>query len=261
MVPRITAAQFHRFMTSGRTSPILCGCQDDQGNRVDDYVVKLRGGLDRGEAGLVCELVASRLASHFGISVPEQALVLMDVDFAELVAAAEPQHADRLRNSIGLNFGSRQLSDVSGWPVDKWIPEAMWQAAVDIFAFDALIQNPDRRYSNQNLLTRGDDIFVYDHELAFSFVEAILPSRSPWRLEGQPYLTEHVFYRQLKKKPIDLDGFTSALAALPGAALDAVLAEVPSEWNNERLSEIELHLRTVAGRAEEFAEEVKRRLA
>ncbi len=55
----------------------------------------------------------------------------------------------------------------------------MWQAA-HIFAFDALIQNPDRRYSNQNLLTRGNNIFVYDHELAFSFLEAILPLRHPW---------------------------------------------------------------------------------
>ena len=132
-------------MSSGRTSPALCGCEDDLGNRVDDYVVKLRGGLDRRESGLVCELVGSRLATYFGIAAPEPALVMIEADFAELVAMAEPQRADRLRNSIGLNFGSRQLSDVSGWPVDKWIPEAMWQAAVDIFAFDALIQNPDRR--------------------------------------------------------------------------------------------------------------------
>jgi hypothetical protein len=261
MVARITAVQFHRFMSSGRTSPVLCGCEDDLGNRVDDYVVKLRGGLDRGEAGLVCELVASRLASHFGVAVPEPALVLIDADFAELVAAAEPQGANLLRNSIGLNFGSRQLSDMTGWPVDKWIPEAMWQAAVNIFAFDALIQNPDRRFSNQNLFARGSDIFIYDHELAFSFLEAILPSGTPWRLEGQPYLAEHVFYRQLKKKPIDLDGFTLALGALPGAALDAILAEVPSEWNNESLSKIKRHLRAVADGGGEFAEEIRRKLA
>src|ERR1700733_7096944 len=140
MVARVTAVQFHRFMNSGRTSPVLCGCEDELGKR-DDYVVKLRGGLDRGEAGLVCELVASRLASYFGMAVPEPALVLIEADFAELVAAAEPQGAKLLRSSIGLNFGSRQLSDVTAWPVDKWIPEAMWQAAVNIFAFDSLIQN------------------------------------------------------------------------------------------------------------------------
>ena len=261
MIPRLTASQFHRFMSSGRTSPALCGCEDGLGNRVDDYVLKLRGGLDRGEGGLVCELLGSLLATHFSIAAPEPALVMVEADFAELVAIAEPRRADRLRNSIGLNFGSRQLSGVSGWPVDRLVPEAMWQAAVNIFAFDALIQNPDRRFDNQNLLTRGNDIFIYDHELAFSFLEAILPSATPWRLERQPYLTEHVFYRQLKKKPIDLNGFTVALSALPGEPLGAILANVPPEWNNEGLQKIEEHLRMVSDHAGEFAEEIRRRLA
>ena len=260
MVPRVTAAQFHRFMSSGRTRPALCGCEDDSGNRVDDYVVKLRGGMERGENGLVCELIASRLATHFGILVPDPALVRVEADFASLVAGTEPAGADFVRNSVGLNFGSRQLSNVSGWPVDNRIPDAMWQAAANIFAFDALIQNPDRRYDNQNLLTRADDIFVFDHELAFSFLEAILPSATPWRLEGQPYLTQHVFYRGLKSKPINMDGFTVALAALAGEALDAILAEVPSEWSREGLGRIERHLRAVGGQAGEFAEEARKRL-
>jgi len=260
MIPRLTAYQFHRFMSSGRTSPALCGCENDQGNRVDDYVVKLRGGLDRRERGLLCELVGSLLAAHFGIAAPKPALVMIEADFANLVAMAEPQGADRLRNSIGLNFGSRQLSGATEWPVDKGIPEAMWQAAVNIFAFDALIQNPDRRYSNQNLLTRGNDMFIYDHELAFSFLEAVLPSTTPWRLDDQLYLNEHLFYRQLKRKPIDLYGFTLALNSLPGALLEAILADVPLEWNNVGLQKIERHLRMVSEHAGEFAEQIRRRL-
>ena len=216
--------------------------------------------MERGESGLVCELVASLLAKYFGIAVPEPALVMIEADFAELVAAAEPKAADRFRNSVGLNFGSSQLNDVMAWPVDKAIPEAMWQAAVNIFAFDALVQNPDRRFSNQNLFTRGDEIFAFDHELAFSFLLDIAPSATPWRLDRQPYLTDHVFYRQLKSRPIDPDGFALALTALPGPLLDSFLAEVPSEWNNEELSEIERHLCTVAGHAGEFAEEIRRKL-
>ena len=51
-----------------------------------------------------------------------------------------------LNASLGLNFGSAIQTGVMTWPVDKWVPESMWPAAVDIFAFDALIQNPDRRY-------------------------------------------------------------------------------------------------------------------
>lgn len=65
--------------------------------------------------------------------------------------------------------------------MDKAIPDAMRQAAVTIFAFDALVQNPDRRFNNQNLLTRGDDIFVFDHEVAFSFLLDILRLPVIWR--------------------------------------------------------------------------------
>ena len=260
MIPRVTAVQFHRFMTSGRTRPLLCGCEDDSGNSVDDFVVKLRGGMGGGHRGLLCELLGSQLASYFGIAAPEPALVMIEIDFANLVARAESKEAVGLQNSVGLNFGSRHLRDVMAWPVDKAIPQVMRQAAVNIFAFDSLVQNPDRRFSNQNLFTRGDEIFVYDHELAFSFLLDLAPAAEPWRLDRQQYLTDHVFYRQLKSKPIDLDGFALALSGLPGHRLDAMLDEVPSEWKNEELSKIEQHLRAVSSHAAEFAEEIRRRL-
>ncbi len=73
------------------------------------------------------------------------------------------------------------------WPVDHSIPAAMWQTAVDIFAFDALIQNPDRRYSNPNLFTKGDRVYIYDHEMAFSSLLDVLPTPEPWLLSSQQY--------------------------------------------------------------------------
>jgi len=101
--------------------------------------------------------------------------------------------------------------------------------ATEVFSFDSLVQNPDRRFNNPNLLTRGNEIFVLDHELAFSFLLDILASVEPWRLEGQRYLSDHVFYRALKSKVIDITGFTDTLAALPGPALDGILNDVPPE--------------------------------
>jgi hypothetical protein len=159
MVPHLVADQFHRFMTVGRTSPALCGCTDEAGNHVDDFVIRLRGGLENGPSGLLFELMGSRLAGAFGLDRPEPALISIDAEFAELVARANPGRATLMRNSVGMNFGSRLLIDVTEWPIDKTIPHSMRQAALNVFAFDALIQNPDRRFSNQNLLTRGDEIF------------------------------------------------------------------------------------------------------
>ena len=217
--------------------------------------------MDRRETALVSELIASRLAAYFEISVPEPALVSIEADFAEQVVGTEPSKAKLMMASIGLNFGSRHLTDVVIWPVDKTIPEAMWTSAVSIFAFDALIQNPDRRFSNPNLFSRGDEIFVFDHELAFSFIEALFPSTEPWRLHHCDYLTDHVFFRRLKRREIDLTGFAERLSELPDSILPAVLAEVPPEWNNENVARIEEHLVAVAGQAERFAEEIRRRLA
>ena len=153
MIRRLTAIQFERFMASGRTSPALCGCEDQSGAVVGEYVVKLRGAI--GESGLLNELFTARLARHFGLASPEPAVIAIDQALVDLVANTQTSQAARIRDSVGLNFGTKALSGVSTWPVDKFIPDAMWQAAVDIFAFDALVQNPDRRFTNPNLFTRG----------------------------------------------------------------------------------------------------------
>jgi hypothetical protein len=223
---------------------------------VGEYVVKLRGAI--GESGLLNELFAARLAGHFGLLSPEPAVIAIDQALVGLVANTQPLQAARIRDSAGLNFGTKVLTGVSTWPVDKSIPEAMRQAAVDIFAFDALLQNPDRRFNNPNLFTRGDSLLIFDHDLAFSFLKALLPSATPWKLNDQQYLTDHVFYRKLKSKPIDLAGFTASLGGLSDALLQGIVADVPAEWKNDNLPKIERHLRTVRDHAAEFAEEVRR---
>lgn len=259
MLPRLTAVQFQKFMTSGRTSPALCGCENQAGALVGEYVVKLRGTV--GAPGLLNELFAARLADHFGLASPEPALITIETSLVELIATTQPARAAHIRSSVGLNFGSKALSGVSIWPVDKSVPEAMWQSAVNIFAFDALIQNPDRRFSNPNLFTKGDSLLVFDHETALSFLLAILPPPAPWTLDDQPYLTDHVFYRVLKSKPIDLTGFAASLGGLSDPVLAGIVAEMPTEWNNDILPKIEQHLRMVRERAGEFAEEIQRILA
>jgi hypothetical protein len=47
MIQSLVATQFHRTMQSGRTSPILCGCEDHSERHIGDYVVKLKGCVER----------------------------------------------------------------------------------------------------------------------------------------------------------------------------------------------------------------------
>jgi hypothetical protein len=261
MTRRVLATQFHRLMTSGRTSPLLCGCEDEAERRVDDYIVKLRGSVERGDNGMLCELFASCLANHFGILVPEPALVEISQSFAEIVASREPIIADKIRRSVGLNFGSRQVIGGGTWPVDRQIPDALFVSAVNTFGFDALIQNPDRRYNNPNLLWKGDEMILYDHEMSFSFLLDVLADSGALSSASYPYMEQHVFFRRLKRRTVDLDEFRSRLAALTDDVLAAIRNQIPETWRNDNLARIESHLRRVRDHADEFIELIRRVLA
>jgi hypothetical protein len=256
MIQHLTAVQFTRFMTSGRTTPALLNCEDESGRSAGDWVVKLRGSVR--QTGLLRELLGNRLASHFDLPTPEPALITLETALVDLIAIADRSKAVVIKGSIGLNFGSREMIGYIEWPVDMRIPDAIWQTAANVFAFDALVQNPDRRFTNANLFVKGDSLLVFDHETAFSFLDEIFPSTTPWMLRSERYLADHVFYRQLKSKTVDLTDFTSHLIDLSDAVLDQILAEAPAEWNNEDGQKIAQHLCGVRDHAEEFAEQVRR---
>ena len=257
MLARLTATQFIRNMTSGRTAPLLFGCADQNGRHDGEFVVKFLS-----VKGTLFELVGSRLATHFGILVPEPAAIQVEQDFADVVNERLRQQMPARNIGVGLNFGSRIINPMTTWLVDRVIPEAMFQDAANIFAFDALIQNPDRRVDNPNLFAQGDNIFVYDHEeTSFSFLVAVSPSDEPWNLERETYLTRHVFYSRLKGKQIDLGDFSHCLKALTPEALMTIREEVPPEWAHEDLKGIESHLMKVRKNADKFVEQIRRRLA
>jgi HipA-like protein len=261
MLLRLTATQFVRVMRSGRTNPILCGCSDSAGNPAGEFIVKLLGQPTVGSCGALFEFVASRLAHHFDILVPETAAIEITSDFAKIVADVQPQLGPALQAGLGLNFGSRVINPMSTWLVGRSIPEAMLSDAIKIFAFDALIQNPDRRTDNPNLFTQGDGIYVYDHELSFSFLLAIGESTQPWNLEDHNYLEYHVFYSRLKSRELDFKDFSTRLNALTEIVLTRIKAEIPKEWIHGNWDRIKAHLSEIRVHADEFVEQVRRRLA
>lgn len=262
MTPTLTAVRFQKFMESGRTSPALCGCADRLGSDRGEFVVKLRGAVDRKDAALVNELMATRLAGCFGLATPEPAIVVIERPLAELIIGQHPDRKTTLEDSVGSNFGSKHLTGVSTWPVDKAIPEEHFVTATEIFAFDALLQNPDRRYDNPNLFSRGDGLLLFDHEAAFSFLLAIRPPNRPWEVDNERYLSKHVFYRRLKSKQIELEGFVANLMNLSEAKLEGIVGEFPAEWDNEHsVKRIVQHILGIREHAQEFADSIRRVLA
>jgi hypothetical protein len=259
MVARLTLSQFSRFVGSGRNSPAICGCERQDGTPAGEFVVKFRGS-ETGTNGLMCELVASLLAGNLGINTPEPAVVELGADLADSIAALERSKASIMRKSAGLNFGSRLLSGGSVWPTDKPLVDAMRQQAAEVFAFDALIQNVDRRFDRPNLFVRGDEIIAFDHEAAFSFLYSLSGGTKPWLLASEKYLEEHVFYRPLRRSPVPLARFIAVLKSLDDGALAQIEEAMPGEWRSDNLPIIMQHLKDVRENADAFGEEIKRKL-
>lgn len=263
VIDQVTATAFHRFMDYGRTSPAIFSCEGGETSGGSEYVVKLRGGLELRERGLVYELYASMLGAFLGMSCPRPAIVLIDEDLTGVVLeelSGDERKAQIIRDSVGLNFGTEFLVNITGWPVDKPVPLPMQAAAIKVYAFDALIQNPDRTFNNPNLGSRNDDLFIFDHEEAFSFLLSIFPSRTPWKLDTEVYLERHVFARALNQVPFPVD-FLQRLSNLSEKVTAYFSEQIPSVWKSDDLPKIESHLALMSEHAAEFADEVTRRLA
>jgi hypothetical protein len=212
-------------------------------------------------AGLLREAVASQLAHHLGLQRPSPAIVHIQADLAELIAEYQPEKALIILGSIGNNFGCELMKEITTWPTDRSIPAALIESAGKIFAFDSLIQNPDRRFDNPNLVSHGEELRIFDHESAFSFLLEIFPSTKPWQLRTEIYLNDHVFYKGLHQKQVDWSTFIDALKNLPTDFFDDLRSALPEEWDLAMFERIQNHIALVVEHADDFEHELRRRLA
>ncbi len=231
MVSTVKGTAFVKALRTGRTCPCLMLCEDDKGDVVE-VVVKLRTGNDCTCTGLICELVASLLARDLDLPAPEPYLVAVDEGFH--AGMSDTKLADRFRTSAGMNFGCRHLGPAYvSWPQLRSIPAALQQDAADIFAFDLMIQNPDRRQNKPNLLRKGDELAIFDHEMAFSFLYSLVPDEYPWDGRGMGFAKDHVFYGGLKGNAISWDRMRGALEAVDSRCLAMYTDAIPRAWRQE----------------------------
>jgi hypothetical protein len=244
-IPRVQAATVLRAMSSGRTKPCLMLCTDDAGNTCE-AVIKWRGGKEMSERGLVCELMTAMLAIDLDLPVPKPFIVEVAPNFN--VGENKPELSAIARQSAGLNFGCERLpSGAATWPKDKPIPVLLRPLGAEVFAFDVMIQNPDRRRESPNgpnLLWAEDEIYLYDHEQAFSFLMGVIGWQPPWTGGGTEFCRNHVFFQQLTGIPHNFDRLSGALQALTDARLKEYVDAVPYEWrsNNDAADRIAEYL-------------------
>jgi len=255
-VPRVHATRWHREMSVGRTRPQLFACQDPDG-RSHDYVVKSHKKLG---IYILCEHVAAVLGRLLQMPVPQN--VIVDVDVRLVNEIPDQSVRDLFLDIPGPHFGS--YAKTGGYRIvarDEHITPDMMPQALDIFAFDMLIQNTDRahraEYGKPNLLVNGKRFVILDHELAFSFLSLVGPAPEPWLLRNESFARNHFFYRWIRGcKDLDstcFDGFLDRFTALDSATFDAIADTIPPEWRNPaNAGKIIAHLNKVHQNADRF---------
>ncbi|HEX5398003.1 MAG TPA: HipA family kinase [Verrucomicrobiae bacterium] len=231
---QLTANQFIRAMSTGRNHPLLLGCEDVAGNYFE-VVVKFRG-REMTETAQIAELVSAQLADDLGLQVPQAAVVTVPAGFETVIAA--PDAAKVVKASPGINFGSVNIgAGFTTWPPGRTPHGAQRDQAADIFTFDTLVQNPDRRVTNPNLWARSDRIGVYDHEQAFQFLTVHIfggGPQKPWATKHQgngfDFLKQHIFYTNLRGGRLNLGPFKEKLSALTDRKIQGYFDAVPAEW-------------------------------
>jgi hypothetical protein len=247
-VLQLSAVGFVESVPVGRNRPLLL-IREDGGGKSFEVVVKFRG-REMDSRSQIAEIVSAQLADDLGLEVPKAAVVHVSAEFAD--AVPDSGIAAQIRQSLGSNFGSVHLgAGFTTWPSDRKPHGGQREQAARIFAFDTLVQNPDRRADNPNLWARSDRLGVYDHEQAFSFlfVPIIGGAPRPWvtadQAKGFGFLNRHVFYASLRGSEFDLDPFEERLGALDDGQIAAYFEWVPAAWceGNDLRNEIPAYLR------------------
>jgi len=260
MLRAIDAVVFHGELNAGRTKPVILGCQNADGSDAGEFVVKL-GSEVEAQGGSSCfEVFGILLAQHFDIATPEAVIVRIDERLASAIPVEYGGAAGRIRKSAGLNFGTKYLPGYRTWPHGQSIAAPLRTAALELFAFDALIQNPDRGADRPNLLMGNGRILAIDHDSAFSFVLALGGPVDPCDLHELPFLAKHVFYGPLKGRDMDLEQFRGRLVTLH-TRIGEILAAAPPSWQPSYSDKVESHLRAAASKANRFCEAIEWRLA
>ncbi len=135
--------------------------------------------------------------------------------------------------AVPVGFGSAKLpTQFAAWMPGRSIPEPMQQTAAQIYAFDLLVQNSDRRPENPNLQWRDHEFAIFDHEMAL-VTEGVLFWQPPWisgALATQRAPQGHVLWPGLRGSHPDYSQLVDAWESIDDTRLSAYRTALPDAW-------------------------------
>jgi hypothetical protein len=225
---RLEAEVFYRELM-GSHDALLLGARGESG--LVDCVVKLSERLGEHPTPYLCEWVATVVARELGVHVPDPFVVKIGTGFAGALPAGALR-SDAVA-STDTAFGCRYLSGYVEWSPPAGVHAEQCDAASQLFAFDILAHNYDRKATNPNLMVKREDILAIDHDLAFEFVYP--PGRvDPGTDPRRDVVDTHAFRVPLKGRLSGLTEFREKVGQLSDEWLRSLESVTPGEWKAGR---------------------------
>ncbi|EHM7982830.1 HipA family kinase [Elizabethkingia anophelis] len=252
---KIFALEHLEKFDSGATFPMLIRgvCKETQIK--GEYVVKYMAGRIDKDASCR-ELLGSFLAMQFDLYVPEPVLIEISGDFVNTIEYLSD--LSYINNCIGDNFGSEYMPGFIQILNEQTLNGIQITDAVNIFAFDILISNADRRVDKHNLLSDGKRLMIFDHELAFGFLFAIVQNTKPWIIaeEDLYWIKNHIFYNRLKQIKPRFDDFVERLDIIDEKFWLRADTFIPREWQTSGYLKIKKHIAEIKKNKDVFLQQL-----
>jgi len=229
MFDTVYATRFIRPIATGKTKPNLIECEREDGSVVE-AVVKSSAMTIQGTKELAIEAICGMLGRDLGLPVPEFFMVEVSDEFISLIPDIQLKGAFEKGDKFA--FGSMALPQgFTIWGRDQEVPDSLCEVAAEIFTFDAIIVNGDRRPDNPNCLFSGSQVAIIDHELCFSielfWIEPWLPGGFSTRSSTET----HIFAKpRITRCPQNLDRFEAAWSVVTAERVDDYINALPPSW-------------------------------
>jgi hypothetical protein len=210
--------------------------------------------------GLFCEVFGNLLARELGINTPAPCLVHLSEPFVEAITPTLQRSG--LKVSAGIGSGCEYFSGgYSNVIPNSLSPDELEQAAA-IYAYDLLVQNPDRTRVRPNCAIHSGHLKVYDFETAFSFVLLIGTQDRPWEVSKHGLGKTHLFHSTLRRNKGDVSWkpFVASLAKINEEIIGKMMQGLPADWCSHA-TKISDHLLEVAINSHRFELELRRSIS
>lgn len=258
-LPTIEALHSIDEFESGTTKPMLIRGVCRTTHEKSDYVVKYHNAPRMSVESSCRELIASFIAKELDLNVAEPVLINVSSEFADSLRGKDGYK--NAHNSIGLNYGSKFFGQgFLEFLQNQKLNEKQFVQAEQIFALDIFISNADRRRDKQNMLTDGEKIMIFDHELAFGFVMDIIKNPTPWLISDadKSWIKNHFFYTTLKGNEPSFDTFVESFEVLDKKFWDKTDILIPQKWKTKQIDDIKNNLTSLINNKSIFLQELNK---